>query len=1564
MGQHSGLTFPTTYTNLGSGNSGTANINVFDVAGTYTVNFRRRRIGNLLLSCDTANDAINIFISTPISGANAGSPQTFVCGQVGGTIAGSAILPGETSVWSQVSGPDAATIADVYARTTTISGLVPGEYVFRYTVTAGPNCTPPQVSDTSVFVSPLDNSPVEAGANQTVCFNAPVQLAADPGTDSQTGTWTASDPSVVFSDVNDPNAIATGFVLPSTAYTLTWSLLNDYLNCGPAATDDVIITTSADESPTIADAGTDFCFGPGVTTIPNLSGNAPDIDETGTWTQISGPSTVTFTNPNSETSEVTGLIDGQYEFQWEIAYSAPPPNACPSTLDTVEVVVADTNITIDAGPDQLQLCLDPVLLSFTMNATPAPDGGQGTWNLVSGLGGYTVDDVNSPTATFSDLLDGTYVFEWVIDYGNCVASATPDQVTIEVGIPPTQAVIQGGNQVICAATNTNITADPLVNPDAENGTWTVVSGPNTPTIDNPGDNSINVTNLETGSYVFRWTTVGSSPFCPNSSDDVTVDVFAPAAPMADQELCLVSSVFLEATQGTTGIWSIVSVDGDTTPGVIAPYSPTQSPSNSNTANAPVDAGSVYVFEYTTDYAGSGAACNNTEQVTVTVSDGPSEDADAGLDQDICIADTTTASLTAGNIAIPGDVTSEWRLLSQPGGATVGFTTPNNSTTTDVTGLTVPGIYIVELNFVTGFCTDNADIVRIEVFEAPTPVEAGPNQPLACQQNTQLNATTPTVGIGQWTFENPGDDPSGGIVIIDSPNNPQTTLSNIPDDIGNDGVDDVYVLTWTVTSGPLTSGACAPQSDTVTLTYTGAPPSQAIAGPDQEYCDNTQAFLDATPLAVGTGTWTQTAGAPATITAPNNPKSLVLGLSAGTYQFTWTAVGGGCTSVDTMEILIYSDPITAEAGPDQSLPQFSAVTLDATPATSGIGTWTQVSGPSTVNFINENDPTTTVAGTTVGTYVFRWTVSNGTCSDASDDVTITINPISDLELTKTVSNSNVNVGDIVTFTVSIFNNDANATNADATGVNVEDVLPLGFSLVSGTVSNSGTFDLGTQTITWTNLSIANGDTLNLTFDATVNATGSYVNSAQITASDNLDPDSDPNTDATVDEDNADGDDNPNTGGDDDDEDTASVTIQSADLSLQKTVLPTSVSVGDTVVFTITVSNGGADTATNVEVVDQLPSGYAYQSDDASGNYNPATGVWTTGSVTAALDQVLNITAIVNAPSGTLNEYLNIAEITNSDQADPNSTPNNDNGDQSEDDEDNAEITLELADLQITKSVLPLSGSVGDTVTFSIFLENFGPGDATGVAIEDLLPSGFDVVPGTISNSGVFILGNKSIVWSNLDLGNGLSRTLTYDAIVNDSGNYTNNVQITASDLDDPDSDPTTDATVDEDNADGDNDPTTGGDDDDEDTVTFIIEEADLNLAKTVMPSNATVGDTVTFTIIVDNDGANDATNVEVVDQLPAGFTYVGDDSSGDYDSATGLWTIATITNGSSATLNITATVNAPTGAAGEYNNIAEITASDQVDPDSDVNNDDGDQSEDDEDNAELTLDTSDLSISKA
>ncbi|WP_299840564.1 hypothetical protein, partial [uncultured Tenacibaculum sp.] len=60
---------------------------------------------------------------------------------------------------------------------------------------------------------------------------------------------------------------------------------------------------------------------------------------------------------------------------------------------------------------------------------------------------------------------------------------------------------------------------------------------------------------------------------------------------------------------------------------------------------------------------------------------------------------------------------------------------------------------------------------------------------------------------------------------------------------------------------------------------------------------------------------------------------------------------------------------------------------------------------------------------------------------------------------------------------------------------------------------------------------------------------------------------------------------------------------------------------------------------------------------------------------------------------------------------------------------------------------------------------------------------------------------------------------------------------------------------------------------------------------------------------------------------------------------------------------TARVLAP-GAGVSYNNVAEISASDQFDPDSSPNNDDGDQSEDDEVSSPITPQTADLSLVKS
>ncbi|NER17477.1 PKD domain-containing protein [Spongiivirga citrea] len=1190
----SSISFPTAYQNAGDSPT---TINAFDVEGNYTVSFRRRRVGQILTSCDEATDAINVSVSLSPSGASAGSDQVLNCGETTATLAGSPVASG-IAVWSQVSGPNTAVFSDIYEQSPTISGLVAGLYTFRYSVSGGPGC-PVNFSDpdTTVLVSSNINGPSLAGSDQTICIDAPVQLAANTPTDDQTGTWsqTGGPAGVVFSDINDPNATATGF--SSTAiYTLQWSVENSSINCGLPVTSTLDITTTTDVSPVAAEAGPDQCESSG-TTIITLAGNDPPAGQQGIWT-VAPSAGVTFADATQFDTTATVPTDGAYTFTWTIDFVTS--NGCGTTSDDVEVTIADTGVFVSAGLDQT-ICLDPtttpVPLSFTMAADIPPSPGVGTWILVSGNAGYTVDNANSPTATFSDLLDGTYVFEWRIDYGDCAFSA--DEVTINVGVPPTTANIPGGNQVLCGSNSTIITADPLLNPLTESGVWTVLSGaPNTPSIDDPSSNTINVTGLTTGSYTFRWTTTGSSPLCTSSSADVIVDVYAAATAGADQNLCLATSVFLEATTGTTGTWTIVST---TNPAGTAGFAPIQSPSNSNTANAPVDPGFEYVFEYTTDYTGTGITCNNSDQVTFVISNGPSEDPDAGDDQDVCIVDAT-ATLLAGNTSIPGDVTSEWRLVSQPSGGAATIATPNNSITTDINNLTVPGLYIFELNFESNFCLDKADIVRVEVFEAPTPIEAGPDQPNACQLDAQLAATAPTIGIGTWVLTT---DPSAGQVQIDSPNNPLSTISNIPDDAGNDGLDDVYVFTWTVSNGPLTSGACAPQSDTVTLTFTGAPPSIADAGTDQELCDASQTNLDAAAVSSGIGIWTQISGPnTANIASPNNPNSLIFGLIQGTYEFAWTTNGGGCSYTDTMEVTVLSQPVTAEAGPNQTIVEFATLTLDADDPSPFTGTWTQVSGPNTASILNPNSFNSQVTGTTVGTYIFQWTVTNGICSVVSDTVQIDVIGISDLELTKSVNPTSAKVGETILFTIDLFNNNANG-NSNATGVIVQDFIPSGYTLVFGTVSNGGVYNAGNFSITWSNLTINNGNTVSLTFQATVNATGNYNNTAQVTASDQFDPDSTPN----------------NNLGAEDDQSSVAITILPNDPPVADNDSSLGNTVGATVLVNIIDGDTDVDGTVEINTVNLiLPGGETNVITDVQGDivgFETSEGVWFYNDTTGLL-----------------------------------------------------------------------------------------------------------------------------------------------------------------------------------------------------------------------------------------------------------------------------------------------------------------------------------------------------------
>ena len=114
------------------------------------------------------------------------------------------------------------------------------------------------------------------------------------------------------------------------------------------------------------------------------------------------------------------------------------------------------------------------------------------------------------------------------------------------------------------------------------------------------------------------------------------------------------------------------------------------------------------------------------------------------------------------------------------------------------------------------------------------------------------------------------------------------------------------------------------------------------------------------------------------------------------------------------------------------------------------------------------------------------------------------PVADLALQKTVDNANPSAGTNITFTLTLTNQSTPSTG-NATGVQVQDSLPAGLQFVSSTSTGS----YNSLTGIWNVGSLVHSSTVTLQITAKVIGSGSITNTAQVSASDQLDSDSSPN-----------------------------------------------------------------------------------------------------------------------------------------------------------------------------------------------------------------------------------------------------------------------------------------------------------------------------------------------------------------------------------------------------------------------------------------------------------------------
>ena len=489
-----------------------------------------------------------------------------------------------------------------------------------------------------------------------------------------------------------------------------------------------------------------------------------------------------------------------------------------------------------------------------------------------------------------------------------------------------------------------------------------------------------------------------------------------------------------------------------------------------------------------------------------------------------------------------------------------------------------------------------------------------------------------------------------------------------------------------------------------------------------------------------------------------------------------------------------------------------------------------------------------------------------------------NPLqeADLQVSLGVDNTFPEVGETIDLQVDLKN--LGPQSAPDVAVNV--VLPTGLTYVSAT-PEQGTFDADTGV--WTVGAMAFDALLGMTLTATVDsgtAGTDLETTATIESASVLDPVPGNN--------NA----------------SRSVSVLAptgSDLSVTLTVNSDVPVTGQTLTYTMTVTNNGPEAATDIIAELSLPAGVTFDTATPDqGNFFEGWETWDLGDL--ALDAMA--TLIVTATVDALQEGQTLttpASITSLNESDPNSA----------NDSASVSVVPQYANLGLELLATPETAGEGEDITLTLAVTNFGPGNATGIAVDFPLPAGM-VFQSASPSQGTYSLITG--VWTLGDLDS--DQSLYLPVIVQPAGGTAgSDIEINA-------------ALIAADQADD-----TPANDTAQLTVTVDLpDQIDLAMAADLDETAPTVGDIITFTVSLENPESLDAEGVAASFPLPVELSLVNAlTNKGTYDETTGAWDIGTLLAGYRAQLSVQARVTE--AALGlEVTGTGTITATDQVDPD--------------------------------